>query len=250
VCTRTEKTSGEASGGTPLCGFLLAAPKSGEGKTTVAVALMRALKNRGLAAQAFKCGPDYIDPGFHTAAAGRPSCNLDTWMMGKNGVRKLWASLCREADFGIAEGAMGLFDSIRPGDAAGSAADCARALHLPVILVFNARGMAWSVAALVGGFQRKANDMGVICGVTTNPSTSSEKRKPCTQSGGSTCRLDSLSVVRWPSISSCAWPLCTYSNWHRSACRWGWISHWYSRLRREMVSQCNKSGVGHCWLSP
>lgn len=178
VCTRTEKTSGEAAGGTPLCGFLLAAPKSGEGKTTVAVALMRALKNRGLAVQPFKCGPDYIDPGFHAAAAGRPSFNLDTWMMGKNGVRKLWAALCREADCGIAEGAMGLFDSIRPGDAAGSAADCASALHLPVILVFNARGMAWSVAALVGGFQRKANDMGVrIAGVIANNAGSARHKE-------------------------------------------------------------------------
>ncbi len=178
MCTRTEKTSGEAAGGTPLCGFLLAAPKSGEGKTTVAVALMRALKNRGLAVQPFKCGPDYIDPGFHAAAAGRPSFNLDTWMMGKNGVRKLWAALCREADCGIAEGAMGLFDSIRPGDAAGSAADCASALHLPVILVFNARGMAWSVAALVGGFQRKANDMGVrIAGVIANNAGSARHKE-------------------------------------------------------------------------
>lgn len=169
VCTRTEKTSGEASGGTPFCGFLLAAPKSGEGKTTVAVALMRALENRGLFVQPFKCGPDYIDPGFHAAAAGRPSCNLDTWMMGKKGVRKLWAAMCREADCGIAEGAMGLFDSIRPGDAAGSAADCAKALHLPVILVFNARGMAWSVAALVEGFQRRAEAMGLrLAGVIAN----------------------------------------------------------------------------------
>ena len=178
VCTRTERTSGEVSGGTPFCGFLLAAPKSGEGKTTVAVALMRALKNRGLAVQPFKCGPDYIDPGFHAAAAGRPSCNLDTWMMGKNGVRKLWAAMCRKADCGIAEGAMGLFDSIRPGDAAGSAADCAKALHLPVILVFNARGMAWSVAALVDGFQRRAEAMGLrIAGVIANNAGSPRHRE-------------------------------------------------------------------------
>ncbi len=182
MCTRTEKISGEASaeasGGMPFHGFLLAAPKSGEGKTTVAVALMRALKNRGLKVQAFKCGPDYIDPGFHTAASGQPSCNLDTWMMGKNGVRKLWASLCHEADCGIAEGAMGLFDSIKPGDAAGSAADCARALHLPVILVFNARGMAWSVAALADGFTHKAEAMGLrIAGFIANNAGSARHKE-------------------------------------------------------------------------
>ncbi len=178
VCTRTERTSGEASEGTPFHGFLLAAPKSGEGKTTVAVALMRALKNRGVAVQPFKCGPDYIDPGFHAAAAGRPSCNLDTWMMGKNGVRKLWTAMCLEADCGIAEGAMGLFDSIRPGDVAGSAADCAKALHLPVILIFNARGMAWSVSALVDGFQRKAEAMGIrIAGVIANNAGSARHKE-------------------------------------------------------------------------
>ncbi len=177
MCTRTDKTQGGTPGAS-FCGFLLAAPKSGEGKTTVAVALMRALKNRGLKVQPFKCGPDYIDPGFHTAAAGRPSCNIDTWMMGREGVRKLWTAMCQDADMGLAEGAMGLFDSIRPGDAAGSAADCALALHIPVILVFNARGMAWSVAALAEGFQRRAEAMGLrIAGFIANNAGSPRHRE-------------------------------------------------------------------------
>ena len=149
--------------------FCLAAPRSGEGKTTVGIALMRALARRGLTVQGFKCGPDYIDPTFHAQATGRPACNLDTWMMGRNGVRALWDSRAHDADAAVCEGVMGLFDSREPGDPAGSTADCARALGIPVVLVFNARGMAWSAAALVTGFQLQAARMGVrVVGVIAN----------------------------------------------------------------------------------
>lgn len=139
----------------------LAAPRSGEGKTTVCIALMRALARRGLRVQGFKCGPDYVDPTFHAQASGRTSWNLDTWMMGRSGVRTVWSSRAADADAGVCEGVMGLFDSRAPGDPAGSTADCARALGIPVVLVFNARGMAWSAAALLAGFQLHAARMGV-----------------------------------------------------------------------------------------
>ena len=149
--------------------FCLAAPRSGEGKTTAGIALMRALARRGLVVQGFKCGPDYIDPSFHAQATGRPACNLDTWMMGRNGVRALWDSRASDADAAVCEGVMGLFDSREPGDPAGGTADCARALGIPVALVFNARGMAWSAAALVAGFQLHAARMGVrLVGVIAN----------------------------------------------------------------------------------
>ena len=88
--------------------FCLAAPRSGEGKTAVAVALMRALVRRGLAVQGCKCGPDYIDPTFHALATGRPACNLDTWMMGEAGVRAQWRAAVQGADAAVCEGVMGL----------------------------------------------------------------------------------------------------------------------------------------------
>ena len=122
---------------------------------------MRALARRGLRVQGFKCGPDYIDPTFHAQATGLPACNLDTWMMGRDGVRALWDSRAHDADAAVCEGVMGLFDSRDPGDPAGGTADCARALGLPIVLVFNGRGMAGSVAALVAGFQLHAVRMGV-----------------------------------------------------------------------------------------
>lgn len=136
----------------PFHGFCLAAPHSGGGKTTVALALMRALVRRGLSVQGFKCGPDYIDPSFHRQATGRPSLNIDTWMMGRDGVRSIWHRHAASADIGLCEGVMGLFDSRAPGDLSGSTADCALALGLPVILVVPAKGMAASISALVAGY--------------------------------------------------------------------------------------------------
>lgn len=133
--------------------FCLSAPHSGGGKTTVSLALMRAFRNRGLVVQGFKCGPDYIDPSFHRQATGRPSPNLDTWMVGTEGVRSVWNRHAAEADIGICEGVMGLFDSREPGNMAGSTADCALTLDIPVFLVVQVKGMAGSVAALVTGFR-------------------------------------------------------------------------------------------------
>ena len=85
----------------PFHAFCIASTQSGGGKTTVSLALMAALSARGLRVQAFKCGPDYIDPSFHRQATGLPSFNLDTWMMGKNGVRTQWARHASCADLAI-----------------------------------------------------------------------------------------------------------------------------------------------------
>lgn len=135
-----------------LSAMCIAAAQSGSGKTTLTLALLRALKRRGLKVQPFKCGPDYIDPTFHKQAAGVNSINLDTWMMKEEGVKESWAFHTKRSEVGVVEGVMGLFDGRVPGELVGSTADCARLLELPVILVVDAKGMAGSIAALVAGY--------------------------------------------------------------------------------------------------
>lgn len=166
------------SSDTPLCAapfaaFCLAAPRSGEGKTTVAMALGAALVLRHQRVQVFKCGPDYIDPTFHAAASGRAVYNVDSYMMREGGVRYQWAAHTQDADVALCEGAMGLFDARRVDALEGSSADIARILQVPVILVVNVRGMAGSLAALVRGFTDEAKACGVrIAGVIGNKSGS------------------------------------------------------------------------------
>ena len=151
----------------PFHAFCIASTQSGGGKTTVSLALMAALCGRGFRVQAFKCGPDYIDPSFHRQATGQPSFNLDTWMMGKTGVRFQWARHASCADIAICEGVMGLFDARTPESLEGSTADCALTLGLPVLLVVQARGMAGSIAAVVRGFSQHHPGLN-IAGVIAN----------------------------------------------------------------------------------
>src|SRR5580765_3974891 len=98
--------------GATVNGFLIAGPASGVGKTTVTAALMAALKKRGLHVQAFKCGPDFIDPDHHTRISERPSHNLDTWMLPTEVNRRVFAAACHDADVAVVEGMMGLFDGV------------------------------------------------------------------------------------------------------------------------------------------
>jgi cobyrinic acid a,c-diamide synthase len=134
-------------------GFLVAGPGSGVGKTTIAAALMAALRKRGLAVQPFKCGPDFIDPGHHTLICGRPSHNLDTWMLPAEANRRIFTSACAGADVAVVEGMMGLFDGVRGNSEQGSSAEIAKLLGIPVLLVVDASTSARSVAALVHGFK-------------------------------------------------------------------------------------------------
>ena len=134
--------------------LVFAAPGTGQGKTTVAAALLRLLSDRGLRAAPFKIGPDYIDPGHHRAAAGRPSRNLDTWLLGNDTTLALFgrATLGDHAcEVAVLEGMMGLFDGRSALDEAGSTAECAKLLRAPVVLVLDVWTMGRSSAAVVHG---------------------------------------------------------------------------------------------------
>ena len=136
----------------PAPGLLLAAPRSGSGKTTVALGLQRALARRGLRVRGLKCGPDYIDPAFHAAATGAPSFNLDSFAMSRPLLETLVADTVRGADFTIAEGSMGLFDGVRRETGrTGASADIAALFGWPVILVLDVSGHAQSAAAVALG---------------------------------------------------------------------------------------------------
>jgi cobyrinic acid a,c-diamide synthase len=131
--------------------FLIAAPSSNSGKTTITLGLLRVLKNKGYNVQPFKCGPDYIDTKHHALAAHKPSINLDTFMMSTRHVETLYAKYSKNADITIVEGVMGLFDGANKMK--GSSAEIAMLLNLPVLLIVNAKAMAYSVAPLIFGFK-------------------------------------------------------------------------------------------------
>ncbi|HEY6393872.1 MAG TPA: hypothetical protein VIX12_00570, partial [Candidatus Binataceae bacterium] len=134
--------------------IVIAATGSGVGKTTVTVGLLAALRARGLNVAAFKCGPDYLDPTYHRRVLGRPSQNLDGWMMGRDAVIATLNRAAAGADIAVIEGMMGLFDGIAPDREEGSTAEIAKWLGAPVILVVDASGIARTVSAIAAGFAR------------------------------------------------------------------------------------------------
>ena len=171
----------------------------GIGKTTVATGLIAALRRAGLRPASAKVGPDFIDPGYHALASGRPPRNLDAWMCGPEAIGPLAARAGADADVLVVEGVMGLFDGAADGTPT-STADVAHTLRAPVVLVVDAGAMSGSVAALVSGVARFAPRLdvaGVIrhsnrrrparslwlrraaCSSTTDPATAS---RPATAS--------------------------------------------------------------------
>jgi cobyrinic acid a,c-diamide synthase len=137
----------------PSKAFMIAGPASGVGKTTVTLAVMAALRKRGLTVQPFKCGPDFIDGGHHARVCGRPSRNLDGWMLSAGANRQAFSGGGKGAEISVVEGMMGLFDGVDGNSETGSTAEIAKWLRLPVILVVDSSSVARSAAALVHGFQ-------------------------------------------------------------------------------------------------
>ena len=145
--------------------FLIGAATSGSGKTTFTTGLLRVLYNKGIKAQPFKCGPDYIDPQFHTQAAHRPSVNLDSWLASMPHLQTVYSKYGADAEVLVTEGVMGLFDGYNKW--LGSSAQLASSLNIPVILLVNARSTAFSVAPLIYGFKHFNPDVR-IAGVVFN----------------------------------------------------------------------------------
>jgi cobyrinic acid a,c-diamide synthase len=132
---------------------VIGAPASGHGKTTVATGLLAAFARRGMPVAPFKVGPDYIDPGYHALAAGRPGRNLDPVLVGEDLIRPLFAHGAQGAEIAVIEGVMGLYDGRTGAGDTGSTAQVAALLDAPVILVVDAAAQGRSIAALVHGFR-------------------------------------------------------------------------------------------------
>jgi cobyrinic acid a,c-diamide synthase len=184
---------------------IIAAPSSGTGKTTVATGLIGALRQAGHRVAPFKVGPDYIDPGYHALAAGRPGRNLDPVLVGDDLVGPLYRHGSRDADIAVVEGVMGLFDGRiadrMAGPATGSTAHVAGLLGAPVILVVDVRGQSHSIAALLHGFSTFDATI-TLCGVILNRVGSQRHvevlRQACEHAGvpvlGAIPRVDELAV--------------------------------------------------------
>jgi cobyrinic acid a,c-diamide synthase len=147
-------------------GLMIAAPRSGSGKTTATLGLLRAFKRRGVDVVGLKSGPDYIDPAFHAAASGGEGVNLDSWAMTPNLLAALAAQTVGQSALALCEASMGLFDGV-PGKAGrtGASSDVAAALAMPVLLVIDVSGQAQSAAAIVkgcGSYDERVRLAGVI----------------------------------------------------------------------------------------
>jgi cobyrinic acid a,c-diamide synthase len=184
---------------------VIAAASSGSGKTTVATGLMGSFRRAGRTVAPFKVGPDFIDPGYHALASGRPGRNLDPVLVGEGLIGPLYRHGSDDADLAVVEGVMGLFDGrIDPnatGLARGSTAQVAGLLGAPVILLVDARGQSHSIGAVVHGFSTFDSSVhlaGVILNRVGSPRHEAVLRQGCEQAGvpvfGAIPRADELAV--------------------------------------------------------
>ncbi|MBI3958672.1 MAG: cobyrinate a,c-diamide synthase [Chloroflexi bacterium] len=172
---------------------MVAGQSSGVGKTTITLGLIAALRRRGLVVQPFKCGPDYIDPTYHTLAAGRPCRNLDTWMLTPEQMRAGFERACAGAHLAIIEGVMGLFDGASYDEESGSAAQIAKLLGAPVLLVLDIGKLARSAGALALGYQQFDCDT-PLAGFILNNAGSESHARGC---AGAITAATGLPVVGW-----------------------------------------------------
>ena len=144
--------------------FMIAAPASGSGKTLVTCGILQALVNRGLRVASFKCGPDYIDPMFHSRVIGARSKNLDAYFVGEDTLRYLFGRTAETCDISVVEGVMGFYDGMGITDSSASSHDVSQKLDIPVVLLLNCRGASLSVVPMLKGFLefRPNNIKGVI----------------------------------------------------------------------------------------
>jgi cobyrinic acid a,c-diamide synthase len=182
-------------------GLIVGAPRSGSGKTSVTIGLLRAFARRGVKVSGAKSGPDYIDPGFHAAATGRPGVNLDSWAMHPELLAALATASTDGADLVVIESAMGLFDGIpaQPGRS-GSAADLARLYRLPTLLVLDVSGQSQTAAAVAKGFA--VYDPAVrIAGVVLNRVASERHRRLAADAVSATGLPVVGAIMRDPTLS-------------------------------------------------
>lgn len=176
--------------------FVVSGVASGVGKTTVTLGLLAALRRRGLTVQAFKAGPDFIDPGFHTLVTGRPSWNLDGWLMGRDAVVDTFHRYAATADVAIVEGVMGCFDARDGSGETGSTAEIAKWLGLPLVLVVDVAAQARTAAAVVFGVE--GFDPGLnVAGVILNRTGGARHASDVADAIRVTCGAQPLGALGW-----------------------------------------------------
>jgi cobyrinic acid a,c-diamide synthase len=157
---------------------VVAGTHSGVGKTTVALGLMGVLRKKGRRVQGFKVGPDFLDTRFHREITGRPSRNLDSWMIPKARIPSIFASACSDADIAVIEGVMGVFDGLDGISETASTSEIAKVLQAPVLLVVDAWGLAASAAAVVLGYKTLDSKLS-LRGVILNRVAGEKHAKMC-----------------------------------------------------------------------
>lgn len=220
--------------------LVLAGTNSGCGKTTVTCAVLQALVSRGLRVGAAKCGPDYIDPMFHSRIIGAKSSNLDAFFFDPDTLRYLLARNARGCDVTVIEGVMGYYDGLGLTSTRASTYEVARETQSPVVLVVNARGAALSVLAAVEGFLHFAPDSGIRgvilngCSAMSYGPLARELETVWASAPAAICPVCRSALWRaatWGSSQRTRWPICK-----RSCASW--------RPRRKNAGHSNTAGAG------